>query len=307
MSLSAAPAAAQRLLREARSRLGLSTDALRDLLVMPPRSRADDDHDRYQALATLADVILERRTYTTQTVNGFYSSARRGQPGEASFEGGLAALRMHRYPAAVIARLPQELTTRFLGIGNVWNEVQPRPQCRVVDVGCGAGVDLAVGAALSNDISLVGVDKRPDLLRVAATACPRASLVVGDVSAAPLARAAFDVVLANGLPPLQRPLSLATTAAILCSLVAPGGTVSATVIVASPGLTAHLTRGFPDEGAEFARGLATLMSGKPTDHDVAGAFARDGIEVRLHPGQNPYLSESTRQLTAMVQVTAVLR
>ncbi|WP_244928734.1 class I SAM-dependent methyltransferase [Nocardioides sp. W7] len=297
--------AADRLVTQARSQLGLSDGDLRVLVSAAPGSRSGEDDRHYQALASLADTVLERRRYTEQVVNGFYTSARRGERGEATFEGGVAALDLHGYPSEVVAALPSEVTSRFLGLGNVWEGLPSPTGMRVVDVGCGAGLDLAVGDVLAgNGVALVGVDKRPDLLRIAAAACPDASLVVGDVFSPPFTEGAFDVVLANGLPPLQRPVSLAATAATLCSLAAPGGIVSATVIVASPLLIQDLEHRFPADEPAFVRGLATLMSGKPTDHDVATAFTGTGTIVGLLHGSNPYLDESTRRLTAMVHVTA---
>ncbi|KAF0845265.1 methyltransferase domain-containing protein [Nocardia caishijiensis] len=290
---------AEHLLAAARSDLGLSRDAVRSVFAAPAHGG-----ESYQSLAGLADAVMGRRPLAEHVVDGFYSRARRGARGERAFLGGAEAMAIHGYPPIAIDALPAQAVGRFLGLGNTYHAIAGSAGGRVVDIGCGAGVDLGVAAMLCPDTTLlVGVDKRPDLLHVVAAACPRADLVVGDVTALPFTVDAFDTVLANGLPPLQRPATLRSTADALQSIAAEGGVVSVTVIVAAPRLTAALAEVFPDDDV-LARGLAVLISGKPTIADVISAFSSQSV-VTVTRGENPYREPSARRRTAMYAVRAV--
>lgn len=298
----------EHLLSVAQRQLCLSAAALRRLIAMPAVSRSPDERIAYQALGSLADSAMHRRPLAPGVVDGFYSSAREGHRGEEAFAGGVEALLMHGYSRRVISKLPSDAISRFLGLGNVWVGVGQLHNKRVIDVGCGSGVDLGVAACLAaRSAFLVGVDKRPNLLEVAAKACPAAALIVGDIDALPLADGTFDVVLANGLPPLQRPATLAATAGALHRLAVPGGTIAATVIIASSVLTSGLADAFPSDGIAFARGLATLISGKPTGQDVMAAFEAPGAAVTQQRGNNPYCEIAPRARTEMFTVTATRR
>ncbi|MFD6397536.1 class I SAM-dependent methyltransferase [Nocardia sp. NPDC060249] len=290
---------AEHLLDIARRDLGLSVDAVRSVV-----AASAHDSDSYRALAGVADAVMGRRPLADGVVDGFYSRARRGDRGERAFLDGADAMLVHGYPRSVIDGLPAEAVSRFLGLGNVCSAIAESAGGRVVDIGCGAGVDLGVASMLCADPTLlVGIDKRPDLLHVAAAACPRAELVVGDVTALPFTGDAFDTVLANGLPPLQRPATLPATADALQALAVTGGIVSVTVIVAAPRLTARLAEVFLGDDV-LTRGLAVLISGKPTIADVVSAFRSQSL-VTARQGNNPYRERGARHRTAMYAVRAV--
>lgn len=295
----------RRLLTLARDELGLSRAELRHLISTHHDELPTTDKASYQKLASLADSVTGRTPLGPGVVDGFYSRAKRGLRGESLFVSGIEALRMHGYSQEIVARLQPDATSRFLGLGNVWQAVTPKAGARVIDVGCGSGVDLGIAATLSGPSAfLVGVDKRPDLLEIAARACPQASLIIGDISSLPLSNNSFDVVLANGLPQLQRLPTLAITAKNLYALTAPGGAVSGTVIVASPALTSALAAICSADDFVFHRGLATLISGKPTTNDARTAFERLGAAVELIAGSNPYRHNAAHERTTLVTVAA---
>ena len=225
---------------------------------------------------------------------------------EETFESGSAAMAMHGYPPEVIAAVPVAAAQRFLGLGNLWRGHESLGDRRVLDVGCGAGVDLVAATVLTGPgTSVVGLDKRSDLLSIAHAACPKAILVRGDIARVPFRESSFDLVLANGLPPLQRPVSLARTVAQLQKLSRPGGATVVTVIVVAAAVEAALTDAFPGQTPSVIRGMATLISGKPTTHDVRTAFELSGASVSMSLGRNPYRDSDLRQATALVAVRAL--
>lgn len=285
--------------------LGISTAEACEILGTEPAARSDRDRDVSEAITRFSDETLRRRSYTPAIVNGFYTGARRGEGGESTFVGGAEGLALHSYPRDAIERLDSSAKSRFLGLGNVWRGVSLPVDQSVVDVGCGAGVDLAVAAYLSDgSAELLGVDKRDDLFEVAQSACPGATFALAEIESLSLGTSKFDLVLANGLPPLQRPHTLVETAERLHELTRVGGVVSATVLVTAPEVADLLQREFRSQPPLLSDTLATLLTGKPTAEAVRAAFGSAGGSAELSFGENPYRAEADRTLTAMVEVVS---
>jgi SAM-dependent methyltransferase len=303
-----APARAQVFLEAAATRLVCPVDEVCRVVSTPFDQRTSADAVAFQSIATVADELLRRRRYTQAIVDGFYVSARKGQPGEGTFVGGLEALSAHSYQPDAVASLPVSVAQRFLGLGNVWRGVESLDAIRLLDVGCGAGTDMGVAHHLARgSASVVGIDSRPDLLGFAANAWPSSLLVVGDAMGLPFAKRSFDVVVANGLPPLQRPSTMSMSALQLCAVTVTGGRVAVSVLVAAPTLLNELLVEFADHGRGFVRNLATLATGKPTVEDVESAFIAAGAEVEVQLGTNPYRDAADRAETAMLEVVATPR
>lgn len=288
--------------------LGIAPTAVERLIAHGPALLTQPELARYSAVATTADAVLNRRPLGSRVVDNFYTVKRGGGFGEELFVRGDEALALHNYPERVTRTLPAECRARFFGLGNVWDGVTDIEGATILDVGSGSGADLGAAAALSSSrVGLIGMDKRPDLLGIAREACPAASLVIGDICESPFLPDTFDLVLANGLPPLQRPISLGKTARALVGLVRRGGMVSATVIVTSPTVEELLVESLPDIDPALARGFACLVSGKPLVADVMAAFGTEQVDVVVREGNNPYRSEVSRRQTALVHVRAVRR
>lgn len=179
---------------------------------------------------------------------------------------------------------------------------------RILDVGCGAGVDLCVASTLSGGTALlVGVDKRPELLPIAARACPTATVLVAGVEALPFVAGSFDLVLANGLPPLQRVQTMSTTSAALSELTPPGGTIAATVLTSAPDITTRISIAYPNHPPTFTQGLALLITGKPTVQQVVRAFDNYGTVAVPRRGVNPYRDPTVRARTALFSIRVTRR
>ena len=109
------------------------------------------------------------------------------------------------YSRAALDAVPAEVLDRFVGVGN------PFPLCgelegkRVLDVGCGCGVDSFVAAGFVGPTgTVVGIDLSSEMVDVARRAVatrPSLSLQFREASALdlPFAEAAFDVVISNGV------------------------------------------------------------------------------------------------------------
>ncbi|MBI2932346.1 MAG: methyltransferase domain-containing protein [Planctomycetes bacterium] len=95
-----------------------------------------------------------------------------------------------------IDRIPADVVDRFVGVGNPFRLRRPRPGERVLDLGCGRGMDAHVASLLVGAKGqVVGLD-----LTFAMLGRPRRNLrfVQGDIESLPFRNGSFDVVLSNG-------------------------------------------------------------------------------------------------------------
>lgn len=109
------------------------------------------------------------------------------------------------YPAEVLDRLPWLAAAAFTGLAYLHPHLALRPGERVLDLGCGAGLDSLIAAAAVGDTGVVvGVDLAEEMVerarRVAADAgVANARFERAEAEALPFGEGEFDAVLVNGL------------------------------------------------------------------------------------------------------------
>ena len=109
------------------------------------------------------------------------------------------------YERAELDRLPVESTAPFAGVGNPHRMGPFGDGATVVDIGCGAGMDLLLAArAVGPRGRAIGVDLTGAMVRRARAAARAAGLDrvevrLGDALALPLEDGGADVVIANGV------------------------------------------------------------------------------------------------------------
>lgn len=117
---------------------------------------------------------------------------------------GAAGLAGLGYGEELLRAIPEYARETFCGVGNPFAPGPLPAGARVLDVGCGAGVDTLAAAGLVGDTGLaVGLDPSPDMLARAqagrrGSGPRRAWFVRADAEDLPFVDAAFDVVLSNG-------------------------------------------------------------------------------------------------------------
>jgi SAM-dependent methyltransferase len=110
-----------------------------------------------------------------------------------------------RYDAAELSQLPRTVSEAFAGVGNP-HLVAPVPRGgTVVDIGCGAGMDLLLAAFhVGATGRAIGIDMTPAMrerARRGAEACglPHVELRAGEATALPVEDQSADVVMSNGV------------------------------------------------------------------------------------------------------------
>jgi arsenite methyltransferase len=116
------------------------------------------------------------------------------------------ACRMLRYNPEELATIPAESTASFAGVGNPHRIGPIDPGDTVLDIGCGAGMDLMLAARRTGPSGkAIGVDMTPSMLELAKRGALKTSLWQntevrrGLAEELPLASESVDVVMSNGV------------------------------------------------------------------------------------------------------------
>lgn len=109
------------------------------------------------------------------------------------------------YESDWLAGIPDEVLSSFCGVGNPFAIAPIAPGSAILDIGCGAGIDLIVARRLTGDGGRVcGVDLTPSMLEraranFAAVAISDIEVQLVDSAILPYPDDTFDVVISNGV------------------------------------------------------------------------------------------------------------
>jgi len=120
-----------------------------------------------------------------------------------------------RYDRGALAQLPPESTASFAGVANPHRIAPIEEGSTVVDIGCGAGMDLLLAArSVGPRGHAIGVDMTEAMAEKARASARAAGLEnveirLGDAMSLPLDDSSVDVVISNGVLNLTSDKSIA--------------------------------------------------------------------------------------------------
>jgi len=109
------------------------------------------------------------------------------------------------YDADALAALPADATASFAGVANPHRIAAITPGATVVDIGCGAGMDLLLAAtAVGPAGRAIGIDMTEEMIERARTAARAVGLAqvdvrLGDALDLPVEADSVDFVISNGV------------------------------------------------------------------------------------------------------------
>jgi arsenite methyltransferase len=156
-------------------------------------------------MAIICPVDLDTQVLRSE-VSKVYSRVATEPDGEFHFHRGPAyAANFLGYDPAELASLPSECTASFAGIANPHTIAPILPGETVLDIGCGAGMDLLLAARrIGPSGRAIGIDMTEamrDRARASAAAAGLTNVEVhrADATALPLEDRSVDVVISNGV------------------------------------------------------------------------------------------------------------
>ncbi len=177
----------------------------------------------------------ERAARLRTAVRGAYSAAAAEPTGTHPFPVGRDFAESLGYSADELATLPAAAVDVFTGVSNVSVFADLRPGARVLDLGCGAGLDSLIAARrVGQNGIVVAVDFSAAMLKRARQAAIEAgasnvAFCQADAERLPLKSGVIDVALVNGIFNLN-PAREAVFAE-LARVVHPGGSVYAAELI----------------------------------------------------------------------------
>ncbi|MHC4399545.1 MAG: methyltransferase domain-containing protein [Planctomycetota bacterium] len=174
-----------------------------------------------------------------QAVAGKYSGVALRPGAKFNFPTGREFAESVGYPRDLLDALPATMWESFTGAGNPQPFVKPRPGQTVLDLGCGAGLDLYLYAKAVGSLGKVyGLDLSRAMIakakrNMAALGIGNVELLCAPADSIPLPDASVDLVTANGIFNLS-PEKDAVMREVHRVLKAGGTTVFAEIILKGP-------------------------------------------------------------------------
>ena len=145
------------------------------------------------------------RSRIEKVIREKYAKAARSPDGLFRYPTGRAGLESLRYDPIVMSQLPERVLASYCGVGNPFSLGALHPRERVLDIGCGGGVDTFVAALLVGPTGqAVGIDATPEMIKRARrnlhdVPLASATFLAASAEELPFTNQSFDVLISNGV------------------------------------------------------------------------------------------------------------
>jgi SAM-dependent methyltransferase len=139
-----------------------------------------------------------------ESIRDKYRSVAQSPEGYFKYPTGEVGLKGLGYDPSVVERLPAEVRRSYCGVGNPFGPGLPGPGEKVLDIGCGAGVDTLIAALLTQPGGIaLGLEPTPEMLARAVRNAELAGLrnawfQEADAQGLPVPDNTFDLIVSNG-------------------------------------------------------------------------------------------------------------
>jgi SAM-dependent methyltransferase len=190
---------------------------------------------------------MHESTALRESVRGAYSAAACDPQTKHPFPVGARFAESLGYSPELLSCLPSEASEVFAGVSNVSLAAPLQAGMRVVDLGCGAGLDSLIAAGRVGSVGrVIGIDFSAEMLsraRIAArkSGASNAYFIQSAAESLPLADASVDLAMVNGifnLNPFRAQIFME-----LARVVRSGGTVAGAELILREALPNELKTG----------------------------------------------------------------
>lgn len=195
-------------------------------------------------LAAPKELSSEEHQKIRAAIRNKYTEVSQSAAGKFQYPTGLEGAQKLGYDQAILGTLSSDLLTSSCGVGNPFSISEIEPGSAILDIGCGAGLDLIVARRLSGDKGKVcGIDLTEEMIARARENLAKADIIDVeikhvDADTIPYVDNTFDVIISNGVINLS-PCKQKLFSEIFRALK-PGGRLQFADIVLDKELPSHM-------------------------------------------------------------------
>lgn len=152
-----------------------------------------------------ADLTIQDRLKIQESIRTKYRKVAENPEGLFNYPTGRAGMKALEYAPEILQALSEDAVDSYCGVGDPFSLGPVTPGERVLDIGCGAGVDtMAAGVKVGSTGSATGVDLVPEMLirakeNLKTTGLRNVSFQAASAERLPFRDDCFDVVISNGV------------------------------------------------------------------------------------------------------------